>query len=650
MAYLEDKGIVHRDLAARNVLVANAKTVKISDLGLARKIADYYKSTRQGKWPLKWYAPECIEFSKFSSQSDVWGFGVTAWECMTFGKKPFKGWTGQMVVQNVIMERRRLPHPPKCPQPLFDLLGRCWEHEPHDRPRFKDMIGQISAMRSQLAGGHQYNSSAQAANADQEIYDIIPDPNELRYEEKGVTNGAIKGKSPDSRKPGTGKGKGKGKGAPASYQNVAYDDRGTPMRRVKPAPEPDVYEAMGPSLKLSRQSIQVGTTELGRGNYGVVLKGALTVALNGAPSPAATFQSQGPGKPLPVAIKTLPDDKADVQPARDDLWEEIKIMCKVQSEGGHANVVRFNGYAGRPEASARGGGAMLLVLEFAGNGSLRRHLEKQREGRDAQFCLPAQQLHDFAAEIAGGMCFISKIGVVHRDLATRNVLLDDEMRCKIADFGLSKILGTEVQYTADTANTESNPIAWAWTSLEGLADGVFTAKGDVWSYGIVLAELCSLGRRPYLAFNAPSPDFLEYLQDGKRIELSGRWPEYLCGLMKQCWDGNPGKRPSFPTIVRNLASNCLADEPDADLRGLVDSLDRVPLLRAKLLFVGRGRSGKTSTFKVRPSLCSRSQPNDLELWPTAVSKRWHAVSGTVRVLRAALTQCAHAWCVFPARL
>ena len=184
MAYLEDKGVVHRDLAARNVLVANEKTVKISDFGLSRKVEDYYKSTRQGKWPLKWYAPECIEFSKFTSQSDVWSFGVTAWECMTFGKKPFKGWTGQMVVQNVIMERRRLPHPPKCPQPLFDLLGRCWQHEPHDRPRFKDIPGQISNMKSQLAGGHQYNSSAQSANADQEIYDIIPDPNELRYEEE----------------------------------------------------------------------------------------------------------------------------------------------------------------------------------------------------------------------------------------------------------------------------------------------------------------------------------------------------------------------------------------------------------------------------------------------------------------------------------
>ena len=194
MAYLEDKRVVHRDLASRNVLVANGKTVKISDVGLRRMVEDYYfidecdRSRRRGscreQWPLKWFAPECIEFSKFTSQSDVWSFGVTAWECMTFGKKPFKGWTGQMVVQHVIMERRCLPHPPKCPQPLFDLLGRCWQHEPDDRPRFKEIPAQITVMLRQLAGGQQYSSSAQSANADQEFYDIIPDPAELRYEEE----------------------------------------------------------------------------------------------------------------------------------------------------------------------------------------------------------------------------------------------------------------------------------------------------------------------------------------------------------------------------------------------------------------------------------------------------------------------------------
>ena len=145
---------------------AVALQVKISDFGMSRRVEDYYKSTRQGKWPLKWYAPECIEFSKFTSQSDVWSFAVTAWECMTFGKKPFKGWTGQMVVQNVILERKRLPSPPKCPGPLFDLMKCCWSHEPQHRPRFHDMVSQIATMKQTIVGGKpaQYKASAQVCS------------------------------------------------------------------------------------------------------------------------------------------------------------------------------------------------------------------------------------------------------------------------------------------------------------------------------------------------------------------------------------------------------------------------------------------------------------------------------------------------------
>ena len=317
-----------------------------------------------------------------------------------------------------------------------------------------------------------------------------------------------------------------------------------------PEPDDEVYEAMsGPSLKLSREAIELGTTELGRGHYGVVLKGVLAVARDGAPSPTVIY-SQGAGTPVPVAIKTLPNDKADEQPARDDLWDEIKIMCKVQSKGGDPNVVRFHGYAGRPESAARGEGPMLLVLEFASNGSLLGHLKKQRERGESS--LPPQQLHKFAVEVASGMCFVAKIGMVHRDLAARNILLDDQMRCKITDFGLTRTLYSEDQYTANTGGRQSNPTAWAWTSLEGLTDGVFTTKGDVWSYGIVLTELCSLGQKPYVQSAA---EIREFLQDGKRIEFSRRWPRYLCRLMAQCWYRDPSKRPSFPAMVNKLASN-----------------------------------------------------------------------------------------------
>lgn len=251
--------------------------------------------------------------------------------------------------------------------------------------------------------------------------------------------------------------------------NAAFDTTYAAAQDV-PMPDPGVYEDVGVSLKLSAGDIRVGATVLGRGNYGVVFKGLLAVTGDGAPAPSAIY-SQGAGtEEVAVAIKTLPDDKADVQAARDDLWEEIKIMCKVQSKGGDPNVVRFHGYAGRPEDEARAEGPMLLVLEFAGNGSLHGHLKQQRTGTgtSAAAFLPPQQLRSFATDIAKGMSFVSNINMVHRDLAARNILLDAHLRCKITDFGLTRSLYMEAQYTADTGNAPSNPTAWRWTSLEGL--------------------------------------------------------------------------------------------------------------------------------------------------------------------------------------
>ncbi|KAL3047186.1 hypothetical protein OYC64_021415 [Pagothenia borchgrevinki] len=139
MKYLEEKNFVHRDLAARNVLLVNKQFAKISDFGLSKALGaddNYYKARTAGKWPLKWYAPECINFHKFSSKSDVWSFGITMWEAFSFGGKPYKKMKGPEVMR-FIDSGSRMDCPAVCPERMYTVMKECWIYKHEERPDFK---------------------------------------------------------------------------------------------------------------------------------------------------------------------------------------------------------------------------------------------------------------------------------------------------------------------------------------------------------------------------------------------------------------------------------------------------------------------------------------------------------------------------------
>ncbi|XP_056320372.1 tyrosine-protein kinase ZAP-70 [Danio aesculapii] len=138
MKYLEGRNFVHRDLAARNVLLVNQQYAKISDFGLSKALGaddNYYKARTGGKWPLKWYAPECIHFHKFSSKSDVWSFGITMWEAFSFGGKPYKKMKGPEVI-TFIEGGNRLDCPVACPEAMYELMKECWIYKHEERLNF----------------------------------------------------------------------------------------------------------------------------------------------------------------------------------------------------------------------------------------------------------------------------------------------------------------------------------------------------------------------------------------------------------------------------------------------------------------------------------------------------------------------------------
>ncbi|XP_029779838.1 focal adhesion kinase 1 isoform X8 [Suricata suricatta] len=146
LAYLESKRFVHRDIAARNVLVSSNDCVKLGDFGLSRYMEDstYYKASK-GKLPIKWMAPESINFRRFTSASDVWMFGVCMWEILMHGVKPFQGVKNNDVIGR-IENGERLPMPPNCPPTLYSLMTKCWAYDPSRRPRLTELKAQLSTI------------------------------------------------------------------------------------------------------------------------------------------------------------------------------------------------------------------------------------------------------------------------------------------------------------------------------------------------------------------------------------------------------------------------------------------------------------------------------------------------------------------------
>uniref|UniRef100_U5EXY3 Tyrosine-protein kinase n=1 Tax=Corethrella appendiculata TaxID=1370023 RepID=U5EXY3_9DIPT len=139
MAYLESQNYIHRDLAARNVLVGDNNIVKIADFGLARLIKENEYEARVGaRFPIKWTAPEAANYSKFSIKSDVWSFGILLTELVTYGRIPYPGMTNAEVLSQV-EHGYRMPCPPNCSQPLYEIMIECWHKDPMRRPTFETL-------------------------------------------------------------------------------------------------------------------------------------------------------------------------------------------------------------------------------------------------------------------------------------------------------------------------------------------------------------------------------------------------------------------------------------------------------------------------------------------------------------------------------
>lgn len=178
MEYISSQCIVHRDLASRNILVSSQKICKIGDFGMARHMQSfegvYERHSRNTKVPVRWMAPEVLLNNKFTTESDVYSFGILMWEIVTLGSTPYKHLQTEQVIEKVARDGERPEKPEYCHSQLFEIMSKCWSQRPEERPTFKSLVKQLDEM---LLSANNYIELDQYP--DHNYYNIVDAPFEL---------------------------------------------------------------------------------------------------------------------------------------------------------------------------------------------------------------------------------------------------------------------------------------------------------------------------------------------------------------------------------------------------------------------------------------------------------------------------------------
>ncbi|CAH0556084.1 unnamed protein product [Brassicogethes aeneus] len=148
MEYLSSRRCIHRDLAARNVLVSDGNILKIADFGLARdtNCKDYYRKKTDGRLPVKWMAPEALFHKVYTTQSDVWSYGILLWEIMTLGGNPYPSVPNVDTLFQLLRNGRRMEKPDCCSLEIYKIMKDCWSYYPTERPQFSHLVEDLDGI------------------------------------------------------------------------------------------------------------------------------------------------------------------------------------------------------------------------------------------------------------------------------------------------------------------------------------------------------------------------------------------------------------------------------------------------------------------------------------------------------------------------
>ncbi|KAG7454096.1 hypothetical protein MATL_G00263880 [Megalops atlanticus] len=297
----------------------------------------------------------------------------------------------------------------------------------------------------------------------------------------------------------------------------------------------------------------------------------------------------GDNSALQVAIKTLPEICSE-QDEMDFLMEAL-IMSKFS----HQNIVRCIGVS--LQILPR-----FILLELMTGGDLKSFLRQNRPKAGQTSSLSMLDLLNMARDIAFGCRYLEENHFIHRDIAARNCLLTcpgPGRVAKIGDFGMARDIYRASYYRK--GGRAMLPVKWM--PPEAFLEGIFTCKTDIWSFGILLWEIFSLGYMPYPC--KTNQEVLEFVTSGGRMDPPKNCPGPVYRIMTQCWQHCPEHRPNFFTILERI--NYCTQDPDVIHTQL--PVEYGPPVEEEGLTVTRPEeSGSMTPLLVSPSLPQEQEP------------------------------------------
>ncbi|XP_070151049.1 uncharacterized protein [Polyergus mexicanus] len=254
---------------------------------------------------------------------------------------------------------------------------------------------------------------------------------------------------------------------------------------------------------------------------------------------------------LAVAVKTLKVGSSTDEKL--DFLSEVEVMKRFE----HKNIIRLLGVCIKCEP-------VLTVMEFMLYGDLktyllaRRHLVNDRSYEDSDE-ISNKKLTAMALDVARALSYLAQLKYVHRDVASRNCLVNAQRVVKLGDFGMTRPMYENDYYKFN----RKGMLPVRWMSPESLALGIFTPASDVWSYGVMLYEIVTFGSFPFQGMS--NNEVLSHVKAGNCLTVPKKVKMQLESLMYSCWNVDHTKRPSAPEIVDFLATNPRIISPCLDV-------------------------------------------------------------------------------------